>query len=313
MEVPWMEIGIGSKDRTMGPLFRVLFAVSLAVLIAQGAHSRIQYGADGEPEKTDKTEDASTALTTVAEDSLSQKVSATAAPELDHPSELQVIDDTTKEIVTEMEQRVSKAKEYVQQVNQWIGWAYSVGTVKKAVKRSLKMGRRDIAQARFQVRNILCDRYDNFKIITDSSTPADPELVEAVKTLESPEAPLNPVFTGLKEHNKRLLRRQKSQEPHTLNEWKEYFMKVSKESMDSYTEEMTQIEKSAQSSLNTLYNALVIWQDANRDLKGGQEKPTNVEEKLALIRPAMKLGEQLGCAPSQQSPKLEGPTSRRNA
>lgn len=90
-------------------------------------------------------------------------------------------------------------------------------------------------------------------------------------------------------------------------------MKVSKESMDSYTEEMTQIEKSAQSSLNTLYNALVIWQDANRDLKGGQEKPTNVEEKLALIRPAMKLGEQLGCAPSQQSPKLEGPTSRRNA
>nr|QHB15638.1 SP13.7 [Bemisia tabaci] len=82
--------------------------------------------------------------------------------------------------------------------------------------------------------------------------------------------------------------------PITLTKWKAYFARRGREAEKLFNSEMDLIKTASQTVIDTLSDAFIIKDNLEEPMKIGQ-KSMNIEEKAALLRMVIALGEKLGC------------------
>ncbi|CAH0391507.1 unnamed protein product [Bemisia tabaci] len=279
----------------MGPPIKVLFAVSLAVLLVQ-CGARKNADAEGiEDSSTDKT----------WADSVTDGVQDVVPVPTDEKRSVALLglDSSIDDIVVEMEQHLEIETKYVEKISRSVARASKIEKVKKMVKRFLQVNRRDIGQTRNSVRDIICNKYQNFKRLTTLVKPSDPDIIEPCfnNKLEPTTTRLNKIIADPQRNYRRIRRDQKalmkqSEGLYTLEQWKGFYEnKVKTESVATYKNELNAIKEASLKALKTLYNAYIVWDKLDVDMKDGLKYPSDVDGKVELVQAAINTGTEFGC------------------
>nr|XP_018904513.1 PREDICTED: uncharacterized protein LOC109035366 [Bemisia tabaci] len=222
---------------------------------------------------------------------------------------LQQLDKTNEELASSADRRKDQVPKFLEKVNSWAQTLDDLQQMKQSLNRSLTFAEGKINAAYKEVKDKLCGHHKTVKGYLDLFPSADPEVAKlmtssgkkgtqqglVVKKLDE----LLNQLQGLLARYRRHMSPEEFEDPSTLDKWKAYFMRKSREAQATFSIEIDNIKESARSVLEALSNAIIISNNLKAAPKGGLELK-NSKDKAAFLRMVSQLDTKLGCSVNQK-------------
>ncbi|CAH0392895.1 unnamed protein product [Bemisia tabaci] len=263
-------------------VIKVVFCLTLFVLLLEGARARV-------PPQNDSSEQTESKRVSLSSSDLSRM-------------NLSSLENTYEEIASDVDHRKGQVAPYVGQALKWGQSQRSIPKLKKALARGLNYTKKNILEAHKKAKGKICEHQATAKNMIGFFPPSDPELKKLTDSTDSySQAPgfqkldqLIIQFESVEDRADSQLNPVTGRMPITLTKWKAYFARRGREAEKLFNSEMDLIKTASQTVIDTLSDAFIIKDNLEEPMKIGQ-KSMNIEEKAALLRMVIALGEKLGC------------------
>nr|QHB15693.1 SP40.9 [Bemisia tabaci] len=222
---------------------------------------------------------------------------------------LQQLDKTNEELASSADRRKDQVPKFLEKVNSWAQTLDDMLQMKQSLNRSLTFAEGKINAAYKEAKDKLCGHHKTVKGYLELFPPADPEVAKLITSYGKKGTQQGLVvkkFDELLNQLQGLLARygrhkspEESEDPTTLDKWKAYFMRKSREAQATFSIEIDNIKESARSVLEALSNAIIISNNLKTAPKGGLELK-NSKDKAAFLRMVSQLDTKLGCSGNQK-------------